>query len=92
MDNKTFTEEIAKRMNRNKKDVSTLMDALASVIKEKCGTMDSIAIPGFGSFEPKKKLERITVHPSTGKRILIPPKITLTFKASSLLKSKLRDV
>ncbi|MEF9923659.1 MAG: HU family DNA-binding protein [Muribaculaceae bacterium] len=91
MDNKTLIDEIAKSMGRSKKDVTMLTDALVSVIKERCGGMDSIAIPGFGTFEPKKKLERVTVHPSTGKKLLIPPKISLTFKASALLKSKLRD-
>ncbi|MDE6057969.1 MAG: HU family DNA-binding protein, partial [Muribaculaceae bacterium] len=52
---------------------------------------DSVTFPGFGSFEPRKRIERIAFHPSSGKRMLIPPKITMTFRPSSLLKQKVRN-
>lgn len=90
MDNKQLQEIIAKRMGRNSGDVTKLLDAFVTIIKERCGELDSIAVPGFGTFEGKKKLERIVVNPGTGKRMLVPPKITLTFKPSTLLKSKIK--
>lgn len=90
MDNKQLQEAIAKRMGRNSADVAKLLDAFVTIIKERCGELDSIAVPGFGTFEAKKKLERIVVNPGTGKRMLVPPKITLSFKPSALLKSKIK--
>lgn len=90
MDNKQLQEILAKRMGRNNTDIAKLLEALVTTIKERCGELDSIAIPGFGTFEAKKKLERIVVNPGTGKRMLVPPKITLTFKPSALLKSKIK--
>lgn len=90
MDNKQLQETIAKRMNRNNADVAKLLDAFVTIVKERCGELDSIAVPGFGTFEAKKKLERIVVNPGTGKRMLVPPKITLSFKPSALLKSKIK--
>ncbi len=90
MDNKILVERIAKNIGRSNKDVNLLLEAFVNTVKERCGELDSIAVPGFGSFEPKKKLERIVVNPGTGKKMLVPPKITLTFKPSTLLKSKLR--
>lgn len=90
MDNKQLQEIIAKRMGRNSGDVTKLLEAFVTIIKERCGELDSIAVPGFGTFEGKKKLERIVVNPGTGKRMLVPPKITLTFKPSTLLKSKIK--
>lgn len=90
MDTKQLQETIAKRMGRSGADVAKLMDALISTLKERCGELDSIAVPGFGTFEAKKKLERIVVNPGTGKRMLVPPKITLSFKPSALLKSKIK--
>ncbi len=90
MDNKQLQETIAKRMGRNSGDVTKLLEAFVTIIKERCGELDSIAVPGFGTFEGKKKLERIVVNPGTGKRMLVPPKITLTFKPSTLLKSKIK--
>lgn len=92
MDNKSLVTELAKRIDKNPKEVSFLIEGFISVLKDKCDDMDSIAIPGFGTFESKKKFERIVVNPSTGKRMLIPPKISLTFKPSAILKSKLRGI
>ena len=83
-------DTVAKRMNRDTEDVSKLIDAFISVVKTRCGELDSIAVPGFGTFEAKKKLERVVVNPSTGKRMLVPPKIALSFRPSALLKNKLR--
>ncbi len=90
MDNKQLLDTLSKRMGRSNVDVNKLMDALITTIKERCGELDSIAIPGFGMFEAKKKLERIVVNPGTGKRMLVPPKITISFKPSALLKSKIK--
>ncbi len=81
---------MAKRMNRETEDIAKLIDAFISVVKTRCGELDSIAVPGFGTFEAKKKLERVVVNPSTGKRMLVPPKIALSFRPSALLKNKLR--
>ena len=90
MDNKQLLDTLSKRMGRSNVDVNKLMDALITTVKERCGELDSIAIPGFGTFEAKKKLERIVVNPGTGKRMLVPPKITISFKPSTLLKTKIK--
>lgn len=90
MDNKLLLEMLSKRMERSNVDMNKLIDAFITTVKECCGELDSIAIPGFGTFEAKKRLERIVVNPGTGKRMLIPPKITISFKPSSLLKAKIK--
>lgn len=90
MDNRTLVRQLAERTGRTHKEVENLLDGFITIIKERCADMDTVAIPGFGAFEPRKRLERINVHPTTGKRILIPPKVTLSFKTSAVLKQKLR--
>jgi len=45
----------------------------------------------FGSFEVKKKLERIMINPTTGQRMLVPPKLTLGFKISPTWRDKLKN-
>ena len=90
MDNKTLTEILAKRLNRKPEDIEKLLEAFIATVKNRCGELDSVAIPGFGTFEAKKRLERVSINPATGKRMLIPPKVTLSFKQSALLKNKLR--
>ncbi|MBR1882424.1 MAG: HU family DNA-binding protein [Muribaculaceae bacterium] len=89
MEHKKLVDKIARKLGRDRKDVAKLLDAFTQVVANRCGDLDTIAIPGFGSFEPKKKNERIMTNPSTGKRMLIPPKIVLNFKVSNVLKSKL---
>ncbi len=90
MDNKELVERLAAKLGRDKKDINKLLDAFSGVVRSRSCELDCIAIPGFGTFEAKKKNERIVVNPSTGKRMLVPPKITLGFKVSNVLKSKLR--
>lgn len=92
MDNKTFIEEISSRCGIGKETVEMLTDTLCSVVAEVVVDEDVVAIPGFGTFESKKKMERVVVHPSTGKKLLVPPKISLVFKPSALLKQKIRNI
>ena len=49
-----------------------------------------IAIQGFGSFEVKKKAERISINPSTKQRMLVPPKLVLSYRPSNTLKDKFK--
>jgi DNA-binding protein HU-beta len=51
---------------------------------------NTIAIQGFGTFEVKKKMERISVNPTTQQRMLIPPKLVLSYKPSTNLKEKFK--
>ena len=90
MDNKTLIETVAANLGRSKADVGKLVEALAGVMRTRCGELDSVVVPGFGTFEPKKRNERVMIHPSTGKRMLVPPKVVLGFKVSNVLKAKLK--
>lgn len=90
MDTKQLIKNISGKTGRSVDETEKQLDALINVFKERCAEEDSIAIPGFGTFEPRKRQERINIHPSSGKRILIPPKVVLTFKMSAIMKQKLR--
>ena len=90
MDTKTLIDRVAASLEIPREKAAEMLDAMTDIGGERCADLDSVALPGFGSFEPKKKNERITVHPSTGRRMLIPPKITLSFRPSALLKQKVK--
>ncbi len=49
-----------------------------------------IVIQGFGSFEVKKKTERISINLTSKQRILVPPKLVLSYKPSNTLKDKFK--
>lgn len=66
-----------------------LTEHLAAIIRRAAMNMDSVAIPSFGTFTPVKHDEEITTDLSTGKRMLLPPQITLEFTPATLLRKKL---
>ncbi|MDE6380300.1 MAG: HU family DNA-binding protein [Muribaculaceae bacterium] len=82
---------MSQRLNAGREETSEMVASLCQVLTETALDGDSVTFPGFGSFETRKRIERIALHPSTGKRMLIPPKITLSFKPSTLLKQKVRN-
>jgi len=90
MDNKELIEKVAEKVGRSKDDVKKLMDGLIIVLQDRLVELDSVAIPGFGTFEAKKKEERIVNNPSNGKRMLVPPRVAVNFKVSNVLKGKLK--
>lgn len=87
MDNSTFTSRLSKRLGRSSAETQKLIDALAGVIRQAASDLDTVAIPSFGSFVPVKDEETVTTDRSTGRRILLPPSVTLSFRpASSLVR------
>ena len=49
-----------------------------------------IVVQGFGSFEVKKKAERISINPASKQRMLVPPKLVLSYRPSNTLKDKFK--
>lgn len=91
MNNKVFIAELAQCLGYTPKDaqkmVYQVVDAMADTFLEG----NSIGVQNFGSFEVKKKLERIMVSPTTGQRMLVPPKLVLGFKISPKWKEQLKN-
>lgn len=88
MDNKTLTDTLSKNLGISRETVAELIESMASGLGEIASEFDSLTIPSFGTFEPKKRMERIAIHPASGKRLLVPPKIVLTFRPTPSLKQK----
>lgn len=91
MNNKEFTTELAKRVDRTNKETTILISSLLDEMLKRWTEGDSITILNFGTFEVKKKTERVSVNPTTKQRMLIPPKLVLTFRASQNMKDTLSN-
>ena len=61
MNNKDFTSELSRRLGYTIKDTSELMSSLLSDMTQELQEGNVVTIQGFGTFEVKKKAERITV-------------------------------
>lgn len=92
MNNKEFIAEMARRMDLSTKDTSALVQGLCTEIETYLEDEDTISLPSFGTFEVKKKLERVVVSPSTKQRMLVPPKMVIGFKASTNVKEQLKKL
>ena len=90
MNIKEFISELSRRLSYNNKETTKLVSSVLSVMTQELQEGKIIAIQGFGTFEVKKKMERISVNPSTQQRMLIPPKLVLTYKPSITLKEKFK--
>ena len=90
MNNKEFTSELAERLGYTIKDTSELMNSLLSSMAQELEEGNVIAIQGFGSFEVKKKAERISINPASKQRMLVPPKLVVSYRPSNTLKDKFK--
>lgn len=90
MDNKSIIDKLSKDFDMKREETQGLLNDFYKLVADSCIDMDSVVIPGFGQFEPKKRKERVSVHPSSGKRLMVPPKLVISFRPSGLLKSKVK--
>jgi len=90
LNNKEFITELSQRLNYSNRDTTRLVSSVLSIMTQELQDGKSVTIQGFGTFEVKKKLERISFNPITQQRLLIPPKLVLTYKPSITLKEKFK--
>ena len=84
MNNKELIAGMSARLGKSPKDVQQMVSHLSED--------DSLAIQGFGTFEVKKKLERVVTNPNTKQKMLVPPRLALSFKPSLMLKDKIKKL
>ena len=85
-----FIKAMAEKAGFTNKDAATAYDAFVATITETLKAGDKVQLVGFGSFEVKKKAERISINPSTKQRMLVPPKLVLSYRPSNTLKDKFK--
>lgn len=91
MNNKEFIADLASRTEMTTKEVTSLVAAVVSAITNELAEEKTIAVPSFGTFEVKKKLERVLVNPVSKQRMLVPPKMVVNFKPNTALKGKVKN-
>lgn len=90
LNNKEFISELSRRTGYSSKDTTMFVSTLLNTMTQELQKGKTIVIQSFGTFEVKKKLERISVNPTTQQRMLIPPKLVLSYKPSVSLKEKFK--
>lgn len=91
MNNKEFIIELARRTGYTQEDTRKLVRTFVDELGKNFEKGEAVMIPGLGTFDIKKRLERTMVNPTTGKRMLVPPKLVLNFKPVASIKEKLKN-
>lgn len=91
MNNKEFITNLSQRTNMKAADTQAMVNTILSEMTDNFMEGNSVQLPNFGVFEVKKKLERIMVSPTTGQRMLVPPKLTLSFKPNPVWKDRIKN-
>ena len=89
MSNKEFIAEVAGKTATTPQQCQKMVNELADTLASALEMDNEVVVAGLGNFEAKHKKERVMVNPSTGKKMLVPPKVVINFKMSSTYKNKI---
>ncbi|MCL1938673.1 MAG: HU family DNA-binding protein [Candidatus Azobacteroides sp.] len=92
MNSSELTAALSQRLQLSKTEVNKRIDDIAAVITAELVKKNTVSLGNMGSLEVVKRNERISVNPSSGKKMLIPPKLVVKFKMSNSLKDRLKDL
>ncbi len=90
MNHKEFINAYSKELGCSTTEALALAERIVSMLTRELQEGNSVCVQEFGTFEVKKKMERVSVVPSTQQRLLVPPKLVLGFKPSANLKERLK--
>lgn len=88
MNNKEFISALSQKEGLLQRDAQKMVNLLVAELSTQFENGSTLTVQNFGQFEVKKKLERVVVNPSTGQRMLVPPKLVLNFKTYPALKER----
>lgn len=92
LNNKEFINALAKRTGYKTEDVQRIVRATLNTITTQLTEGNSVTFTRLGTFDVKKRMERIMNNPSTGKKMLVPPKLVVNFKPQKGLDLNSNDL
>jgi len=81
-----FITSVAQKSGLSKKDTELVIEMALETITEALVQRDSVSFLGFGSFAAIRKEAREIIIPGTTKKVQVPAKFSVRFKAGKLLK------
>ena len=91
MTNKDFILELAEQTGYSPEDTKKMVNVIVETMGDNFQEDNMVLVPTLGNFEFKKKMERLMVNPSTGQRMLVPPKLVLNFKPNANWKEQIKN-
>lgn len=92
MQKKTLTradicDSLCNNLNMPRQDAVNILETLLEQIAVGLEADGQVKVSSFGTFLTLEKGKRVGRNPKTGQEVIIPPRKSLSFRASTLLKS-----
>jgi integration host factor subunit alpha len=85
-----LSESIYQEVGLSRNESAELLEMVLGEITTGLVREETVKISSFGSFSVRQKGERIGRNPKTGEEVPIRPRKVLVFRASQLLKARIR--
>jgi len=92
MNHSELLATLANRLQLSKAEVGKRLDETTAVITAELVKNNVVSIMNFGTLEVKKRQERFSIQPNTGKKLLVPPKLIVKYKTSASFNKKLKEL
>ena len=70
MNNKSFIQRLAQTTGYTQDDCQKMVYSMVDAMNQRFQEGENVLLPGFGTFEVKKRMERIIINPNTRQRLL----------------------
>ena len=91
MNKDDLSKEIAQKHNKTNQEMKDIIESIFDTIMSNLSDGNKVNIVGFGSFNTKKRKERMGRNPQTGERMKIEETNTASFQPGSRLKKLVRQ-
>ena len=83
---------LANKLQLPRTVVEKRLDETTEIITKELVKNNVVSIINFGTFEIKQRQERISIHPNTGKKLLVPPKLIIRYRSATSFNKKLKEL
>lgn len=90
MNNKEFIAALSQKSGLTAGETQNVVRTAMNTVVDMLCEGNAVTMSGLGSFDVKKRLERVIVNPSTGQKMLVPPKLVVNFRPLASLKEKIK--
>ena len=93
MSNKTLTrsdlsDSLSQKVGISRQQSINVMEAILETLAVGLVKNGGVKLSSFGSFAVRQKSNRVGRNPKTGEEVVILPRKTISFKASTILKQR----
>ncbi len=90
MNNKELIAELSQRTGLPQSDTRKMVLSTIDELLRQVSEEEVVVVPDFGTFDVKKRVERVITSPSNGKKLLIPPKLVMNFRPVAAWKEQIQ--